>query len=96
MKIVYGNIDKNGNIVSGSGDFTVENVGAGHYKVGFKQAFHLAPSVVGSQTDYDSSNQSPLDNIVFPFVETTGFSANVGGANGSFQNRSFSFIAIGE
>lgn len=92
---VYGTIDKDGNKVSGSG-FESSKQKSGQFLIDFDQKFNAIPAIVGSQTGYDEQNENPLDNVVFPFLNTGSATANTGDASGGLSSRQFSFIAMGE
>ncbi|WP_157915389.1 hypothetical protein [Burkholderia ubonensis] len=94
-RIIWGTIDKNGSILNGSGDFTVENVSSGKYAISFSPGFSALPGIVGSQNNYNDSGQANSDGVAFPFVNKNSCQANTGNSTGSLQNRSFAFIAIG-
>ncbi|UXU86500.1 hypothetical protein [Burkholderia sp. S-53] len=94
-RIVWGTIDKNGSILNGSGDFTVENVSSGKYSISFSPGFSALPGVVGSQNNYNETGQANSDGVAFPFVNKNSCQANTGNNSGSLQNRSFAFVAIG-
>ena len=95
QSISWGYINADGTIKDGSGDFTVTRVDNGVYQVSFSREFIATPAVVGSQTGYGSLGQANTDGVAFPFVEQISFTAKTGDSKGSAQNRSFSFIAIG-
>jgi hypothetical protein len=92
---LWGAINANGTIASSSGGFSVSHQGTGQYVISFRTLFQSTPSIVGSQTNYGALNQNPLDNVVFPFVDTGSATVLTGASNGSLQDRNFSFIAIG-
>lgn len=94
-RISWGSVNANGQIISGSNDFTVTNTSSGRYTIAFNQGFSTTPAVVGSQNNYDNANQSNLDGVAFPFVNTNSFQINTGDGTGKAANRSFAFIAIG-
>ncbi len=94
-RISWGTVASNGQIVNGSGDFTVTNTNGGRYTIAFSKGFSSTPAVVGSQNNFDSDNQSNRDGVAFPFVSKNSFQINTGDGNGSLSNRSFAFIAIG-
>src|ERR1051325_4279921 len=95
MEILWGAINANGTIASSGGGFSVTRQGTGQYVISFRSLFQAVPSVVGSQTNFGGLNENPLDNIVFPIVDTGSATAITGDAQGNHQDRNFSFIAIG-
>jgi len=94
-RIVWGTIDKNGSILNGSGDFTVENVSSGKYSISFSPGFSALPGIVGSQNNFNETGQANSDGVAFPFVNKNSCQVNTGNNSGSLQNRSFAFVAVG-
>lgn len=92
--MVYGSIDKNGRITSGS-NFSCHRESNGTYRIVFSLPFSEAPAVVGSQTNFGSMGESTLDQITFPFVYKDSCTVLTGGSSGNAEDRSFSFIAVG-
>lgn len=95
MEILWGAINANGTISSSGGGFSVTRQGAGQYVISFRSLFQTIPSIVGSQTSYGNLGESPVDNVVFPLVDTGSATAITGDSNGNHQDRNFSFIAVG-
>lgn len=99
--IIWGVVKADGTILSGSTgngtgyNFNVVNQSAGVYQIQFDDDFDATPAITGSQVLWGNLGQNSLDNIVFPYLNENGATAIVGDSNGSHQNRSFSFIAIG-
>jgi hypothetical protein len=93
--IIWGSINANGTIQSGSGNFNVERQSTGNYLIGFDTKFSVEPAVVGDQNNFNSSTQDPRDGVVFPFVTTNTFTALTADSGGKLTDRSFGFIAIG-
>ncbi|SHM24441.1 hypothetical protein [Roseibium suaedae] len=99
--IIWGVVKADGTILSGSTgngtgyNFNVVNQSAGTYQIQFNDDFEGMPAITGSQVLWGNLNQSPLDNVVFPYLNQNGATAIVGGAGGDHTNRSFAFIAIG-
>ncbi|SUB01875.1 Uncharacterised protein [Pannonibacter phragmitetus] len=101
MTTIWGVVNANGTIASGSGgegdyDFAVINEGPGVYQISFNGNFAGLPAITGSQVLWGTLSESPLDNVVFPYLTAASATAITGASNGSQQNRSFSFIAVGE
>ena len=94
---VWGTIDANGTIVSGSGDFRVLKTGSGVYNITFNHHFSAIPAISGSQTRLGALGEWPTDNVVFPFLNENSATAITGNgsAGGNQSDRSFSFIAVG-
>lgn len=94
---VWGTIDANGTIVSGSGDFKILKIGSGVYNINFDHHFSSIPAISGSQTRYGAQSEWPTDNVVFPFLNENSATAITGNgsAGGNQSDRSFSFIAVG-
>lgn len=94
-RIIWGVVNANGSIASSSGDFAVSRTAAGQYQIQFNDDFNQTPAMVGSQVLFGGLNESPLDNVVFPFLNKNGATAITGDAGGKQGDRNFSFIAIG-
>ncbi|WP_157381616.1 hypothetical protein [Burkholderia ubonensis] len=93
---VWGTVDKNGNVMNGSNNFSVANIGPGRYKVTFNNGFTSLPAVVATQNNFGSGDEYNTDGVVVPFVEQDFCQINTGGSdNATLMNRSFSFIAMG-
>jgi hypothetical protein len=90
--ILWGSINTDGTIASGSGGFWVGRQGPGMYVITFP-SFAGPPAIVGSQTRNRSVDNR--DGVVFPWVNSNYAIAVTGNANGNQENRSFSFIAVG-
>ncbi|WP_181788487.1 hypothetical protein [Streptomyces phytophilus] len=91
-RIIWGNVDKDGNVQSGSGDFLVEKQGGGRYSITFQRPFKSLPSATSNITDdgwnlRDNSHIAVQDNN--HIVVTTGDQA------GGLNDRPFSFQVIG-
>ncbi|AIO65358.1 hypothetical protein [Burkholderia oklahomensis] len=94
-RIIWGSVNADGTIKSGSGNFAVERIDTGKYTVSFNAGFSTVPAVVATQNNYGGTNESNLDGVAVPFVNQNSFQANTGDGGGKPQNRSFGFIAIG-
>ncbi|MGL3606961.1 hypothetical protein ACSV9I_10635 [Rhizobium sp. G187] len=95
IRTIWGTVNANGTILSGSGDFAVSRTANGQYQIQFNDDFTVTPAMVGSQVLYQGLNENPIDNVVFPFLNKNGATAITGDAAGNHGDRSFSFIAIG-
>lgn len=89
---ISGVVGSDGNIISGSG-FSVTRINEGEYQVVFNTPFAALPATVGSQVLFKKDSQDPRDNVVFPFLATTGFTALTGDSGGSHKDRNFAFIS---
>lgn len=94
-RILWGTISADGSIISGSGGFWVGYQGPGVYVITFP-SFPNAPAIVGTQTSSGSLSEDSREGMVFPWVNVNYAVAITGDGNGNQQDRSFSFIAIGE
>jgi hypothetical protein len=94
--ILWGSINADGTIASGSGGFSVTAQGSsGQYVISFRTLFQGVPAVVGSQNRFGGLNESSLDNVVFPLVDSGTATALTGDSDNHQQPRNFAFIAIG-
>jgi|LakMenEpi03Aug12_release.lakeMendotaPanAssembly.Ray.scaffolds.fasta_scaffold592826_1 hypothetical protein len=94
-KTLWGVVNKDGSIKSSGGGFTITHQGNGEYIISFSPTFSATPSIVGSQVLYGQESEKPLDNVVFPFLNSSTATAFTGDSKGDQEDRSFSFIAIG-
>jgi hypothetical protein len=92
---LWGNVDTNGNVVTGSGGFQVEQQATGKYLITFSPTFSGEPAIVGSQVNFGNSGEDTRDNVIFPYLSSSSATAVTGDASGDPQNRAFSFIVIG-
>lgn len=92
---IYGTINKDGVILSGSG-FSVTKHQTGQFIIDFEQEFKDIPAIVGSQTGWGKLSENTLDNVVFPFLSNGSATALTGDSSGDPSSRQFSFIAMGE
>ena len=95
IRTIWGTVNANGTILSGSGDFSVNRVDNGQYQIQFNDDFAATPAMVGSQVLYGKLSENPVDNVVFPFLNKNGATAITGDSEGKHTDRSFSFIATG-
>jgi len=91
---LWGSIEKDGTIVSGSGGFSVKRESTGNYSILFKNQFTNNPAMTGAQWGY-GSGESTLDNVIFPSLSGGGATVQTGDGGGHYTDRNFSFIAIG-
>ncbi len=85
-------MNSSGNVVQGTG-FGAGRTATGHYTVNFSSACADEPVVVATQVDHD-------DNVITVYnIQANSFQVrtkDVNGADaGDFQNREFTFIAMG-
>lgn len=92
--LLWGSIEKDGTIVSSSGGFSVKRESTGNYSILFKNQFTNNPAITGSQWGF-GSGQSTLDNVIFPSVSGGSVNVQTGDSGGSYTDRNFSFIAVG-
>jgi hypothetical protein len=88
-------VNADGSIANGSEDFSVTNVETGVYVIGFTTNFVGLPAVVATQNRYGAVGQDNTDGVAMPLVSPGSATAVTGNSNGSKENRSFAFIAIG-
>ena len=93
---LWGIINPNGSTLVGSGGFNSSLGDAGEYTITFSPTFSDVPAIVGSQVKYGNTSESTLDNVVFPFVDSSSATAMTGDSSGKKTDRHFSFIAIGK
>ncbi len=100
QQIVWGCVNKNGSIYSGSG-FTPVAGGSGFYDVVFTVPFKTTPAVVAIQnhanwTDFKYDRGDTRDNVVLVAVDGTKFKVATGDGGGKRTDRNFAFVAVGE
>jgi len=100
QKIVWGCVNKNGSIYSGSG-FTPVQGGRGIYDIVFQTPFQTTPSIVATQnyrnwTEWTWEEGNTRDNCVLIAADRTKFKMATGSGSGDKEDRNFCFIAIGE
>lgn len=95
LRTIYGVVGPNGAVLSGNG-FAVTRIDNGEYQIQFNTPFSRIPAVVGSQVLFGKEGQDTRDNVIFPFLNTNGFTAITGDSGGSHKDRNFAFIATGE
>lgn len=101
MKIIHGRVDADGTPAS-EGDFEVERVANGRYKIRFaKGAFQSTPTVVVTQNhkswdSFDFTQGNPRANAVITGIDRKKFTCVTGDGSGEILNRNFCFIAIGD
>jgi hypothetical protein len=95
IRTIWGSVNADGSIASGSEDFSVTNVETGVYVIGFTTNFRSLPAVVASQNRYGSVGEYNTDGVALPMVTASSATAVTGDSGGKKQNRSFGFIATG-
>jgi hypothetical protein len=99
--VLWGTINADGESVNNSGGFSVAKKGTGEddegqYEITFTVEFNSMPAIVATQTNSGNLSEANTDGIVVPIL-TSGSATLITGNNKSTpENRSFSFIAIGE
>ncbi|GAA2113890.1 hypothetical protein [Streptomyces synnematoformans] len=91
-RLVFGNVDAEGNAVSGSGDFWVTRESTGRYAIVFQNAFTTLPSVT---SNIWGDGWYTLDNTQAAVIETGRIVIVTGNSNGQYSNRGFSFQVVG-
>ncbi|KAB2914344.1 MAG: hypothetical protein F9K23_14155 [Bacteroidetes bacterium] len=98
---LYGNVNKDGSIKSGSG-FTIKHDPGkpGYYTVVFNHKFSSMPSATAIQNyidwpEFNFTGGSTLDNVVLVAIDTGNAVFKTGDNTGNGQNRNFSFIIMG-
>ena len=100
QQIIWGCVNKNGSIHSGTG-FTPVSGGKGFCDIVYKIPFKTTPAVVAIQNHADWTNWTydrgdTRDNVVLVASDPTKCKLTTGNGNGNREDRNFSFIAIGE
>src|ERR1044072_2991797 len=93
MRITWGTVDKNGTAVSGGNNVTRDDKGRYRINLGFSSN---PPAIVGSQTRSGNLSEANTDGIVFPTLSGAGATALTGNNVGATDDRSFSFMAVGD
>lgn len=108
QNIIWGTIDPNGNIVSGTTFidsnghvkyiFKVDKADTGLYTIILNGSFSTIPGVSTTQIypdDVNNKGGNTRDNAVLVGVRNDRFRVKTGNGDGNAENRFFSFIAIG-
>jgi hypothetical protein len=100
QQIVWGCVNKDGSIHSGSG-FTPVDGGKGIYDIVYKVSFKAPPAVIATQnwknwTDWTYEGGNTGDNVVLVAGDSTKCKLITGNNNGDKEDRNFCFVAIGE
>lgn len=102
IRHIFGNINANGSIRSGSGDFDVvpEGHNSGEFTIVFRPPFNSIPSIVATQCfpnwdDFSSNGGSTLDNVTIIGLDQRKAKLKTGDHKGNGADRNISFIAIG-
>ena len=88
---IWGVIDSNGVITSGSGDFDCNRASKGHYDITFHTAFKDLPAVV-AQVIHDGNTK---DGALTAALSTKGCTISTGEKDGSNADRRFGFTVVG-
>ncbi|MBU7044842.1 MAG: hypothetical protein HXS54_00280 [Theionarchaea archaeon] len=98
-RILYGCINKNGTIYSGSGGFNVCCDTGGNYTILFNTPFRQTPAIVLTQNFPDWNDWgpggSPQDTCVLISANANKCKVLTGNDKHGHENRNFCFIAIG-
>jgi hypothetical protein len=98
--IVWGCVNANGTIYSGTG-FTPIAGETGVYDIVYSTPFRTTPAVVATQnyknwTEFTYNGGNTRDNAVLIASDPQKFKLETGNNDGSKTSRNFTFIAIGE
>jgi hypothetical protein len=96
-QFVYGYIDSDGTVISGSGIYTVDHDDTGVYSVTFENEFADKPAVTVAQVytgDKDYGGGYLSDNAVIIYIDTR-MAKFLTGTGENHRDRQFSFIAMG-
>jgi hypothetical protein len=96
--VVTGFVDKDGNVLSGTGGFIVDRIETGIYSIIFTPAFLTRPVVVTSQVfpnELFSKGGNTRDNSLLIGIGHDRARIKTGDGNGNADNRAFTFIAMG-
>ncbi len=92
---LWGSIHSDGTIKSSGGGFSVSRQGTGQYVISFRTQFVNIPSMVATQTNWGKLDERTTDGAVIPFLDSGEATVLTGNSDGTHDDRSFSFIAIG-
>lgn len=92
-RVVWGNVDADGNVHSGSGDFLASKTGTGQYTIAFQRPFRTPPSATANISDADKTWYT-TDNAHVT-VAPDNVVITTGNASGQHSDRPFSFQIIG-
>lgn len=88
---VWGIVNADGSIASGSGDFTATKTGTGKYEIQFTTQYTQRPAVLAMQIH----NGNLKDGCLAAEVTTSKCTILTGEEDGSRSSRTFSFTATG-
>lgn len=91
---LFGVIDANGIVVSGSGGFSAQNLQRGVYSISFNTPFSSPPAIVASQGG-NFFQPDPRDCAAVGNLTLQACIVITGDGAGNRASRQFSFIAIG-
>lgn len=96
-QFVYGYIDADGTLITGSGIYNIDHEAPGVYGVTFTTPFGSTPAVSATQVyngEQDYAGGYLTDNAVIIYIDNT-MAKFLTGAGTDHQDRKFSFIAVG-
>lgn len=105
VRHIYGCINADGSIESGSQDFSVVPEGNGEYTIVFSAPFMQMPAVTTTQcyagqnegwNNFTSNGGDTRDNSVLIAVAPDRFKMHTGGGDGNTTARNWTFVAVGE
>lgn len=99
-RMVWGNVNANGSIYSGSGDFRVVKEDTGSYVILYNTPFSQSPSVLNTENypgwiSIDDDGGNTKDNTVLVASLTDRCKIITGNDGGDRKDRNFSFAALG-
>lgn len=94
LRIVAGQVDKDGNRISGEG-FDPSRVSQGKYHIVFRASFLSIYGACATQVGFSGGPNETTDNALIYDIAHGGMFVSVGDADGSVEDRAFSFIAVG-
>ncbi len=96
-RVLWGVVNSEGKLVNDSGGVSVSKPNeAGQYVIKFPNQFSSLPAIVATQTNLGDLTESNTDGIVVPLLTNDSATLITGNNRSTHDNRSFSFIAIGE
>lgn len=98
---IFGAVNADGTIQSGSGGFEIAHDDKGEYTIVYLQPFKSQPVVVVTQNypswdNFSSDGGSTKDNCVVVASNNAKVKIKTGGDSGSASDRNFNFISIGD
>ena len=100
LRLAFGNVNANGTVRNGSGDFSVKKEATGTYTISFSGAFAKVPAMLLTQnykdwTDFKFASGDTRDNAVLVAIDISHARVITGQDNGSKADRNFGFLVVG-